>query len=606
LALTPGTRLGPYEVIAPIGEGGMGQVYRARDTKLDRDVALKVLPESFVHDPDRLARFQREAKVLASLNHPNIAHIHGLEESDGVRALVMELVEGEDLAQRLTRGAIPLDEALPIAKQIAEALEAAHEQGIIHRDLKPANIKVREDGTVKVLDFGLAKAIEPRNAMPNATQSPTITTPAMTQAGVILGTAAYMSPEQVRGRAVDKRADIWAFGCVLYEALTGKRPFDGADAAETLANVIKDDPDWAALSSRVSSNIVAMVRACLEKDPRKRIASATVLHYVLNQSASPSSAGGRQSFRLSRLIVLSIASAVVGGIVGVELMRPRTAIAPSAAPLVGRFTINRGDGQSLTNTGRHVFALSSDGSRLAFTANSQIYLRRVGELDAVPIRGTENTGASEPFFSPDGEWVGFFSSNAIRKVQVAGGVPIEIGKAPQPFGASWIGDRILVGAGTGGIVELSVSGGPAKELIKARPDRNESMHGPQLLPDGHSVLFTLRTVGNEWNTAAIVVEDLASHKRQVLVEGGTDAKYLPTGHIVYGRDSALYAISFDPQRLQAKGMPTRIASGILEAGPGNTGAVQFAVSENGSFVYLPGTVGSRLLYWRGRESGESI
>jgi serine/threonine protein kinase len=233
--MTPGTRLGPFEILAPIGAGGMGQVYRAHDTKLNRDVALKILPDAFASDPDRLARFTREAQTLASLNHPNIAHLHGLEESGGVRALVMELVEGDDLSQRIARGAIPLDEVLPIAKQIAEALEAAHEQGIIHRDLKPANIKVRPDGTVKVLDFGLAKAMEPVESALNVSQSPTITTPAMTQAGVFLGTAAYMSPEQAKGRPADKRSDVWAFGCVLYEMLTGKRAFEGDDVADTLA-----------------------------------------------------------------------------------------------------------------------------------------------------------------------------------------------------------------------------------------------------------------------------------------------------------------------------------------------------------------------------------
>src|SRR5262249_49630492 len=256
MPLTPGSRLGPYEIVAPIGAGGMGEVYRARDTKLDRDVALKVLPDSFVHDPDRLARFQREAKVLASLNHPNIAHIHGLEESNGVRALVMELVEGEDLAQRLTRGAIPIDEALPIAKQIAEALEAAHEQGIIHRDLKPANIKVRPDGTVKVLDFGLAKALE-ATVTPNASASisPTITTPAMTQAGVIMGTAAYMSPEQAKGRPADKRSDLWSFGCVLYEMLAGCRTFGGEDVSDTLAHVLMKEPEWSALPATTPAPI---------------------------------------------------------------------------------------------------------------------------------------------------------------------------------------------------------------------------------------------------------------------------------------------------------------------------------------------------------------
>ena len=272
MPLSAGTRLGPYEILSALGAGGMGEVYRARDTKLDRAVAIKILPEAFAADTERIARFQREAKTLASLNHPNIAHIHGLEESNGVRALVMELVEGEDLAQRIARGAIPVAEALPIAKQMADALEAAHEQGIIHRDLKPANIKVRPDGTVKVLDFGLAKAMEPTGvASPSVSQSPTITTPAMTQAGMILGTAAYMSPEQARGKPVDKRADIWAFGCVLYEMLTGQRAFDGQGVSETLARVIEREPDWARLPATLSPALRTYIRRCLQKDPRQRV-----------------------------------------------------------------------------------------------------------------------------------------------------------------------------------------------------------------------------------------------------------------------------------------------------------------------------------------------
>ena len=285
MALAPGIRLGVYEITAQIGEGGMGQVYRAHDTKLNRDVALKVLPDSFASDPDRLARFTREAQTLASLNYPNIAAIYGIEESSGVRALVMELVEGEDLSQRIARGAIPLDEALPIAKQIAEALEAAHEQGIVHRDLKPANIKVRPDGTVKVLDFGLAKALEPTGAMsPNVSQAPTITSPAlMTGVGVLLGTAAYMSPEQARGKAVDKRSDIWAFGCVLYEMLTGKRAFDGHEIPDVLARVIEREPDWGTLPAMVPTLLRVLLRRCLEKDLWRRVGDASTVLFALEE-----------------------------------------------------------------------------------------------------------------------------------------------------------------------------------------------------------------------------------------------------------------------------------------------------------------------------------
>src|SRR5712691_5784045 len=298
MALPTGTRLGPYEIVALLGAGGMGQVYRARDTRLNRDVAIKVLPDLFASDPDRLARFTREAQTLASLNHPNIAHIHGLEESGGVRALVMELVEGEDLSQRIARGAIPLAEALPIAKQITEALEAAHEQGIIHRDLKPANVKVREDGTVKVLDFGLAKALEPTGAASsNVSQSPTITTPAMTQAGMILGTAAYMSPEQAKGRAADRRSDVWAFGVVLYEMLTGQRAFKGEDVSDTLAFILTREPDWAILPADTPPLIRRLLRRCFEKDRKRRLADAADARLEIDEALTVPAAADRVATR---------------------------------------------------------------------------------------------------------------------------------------------------------------------------------------------------------------------------------------------------------------------------------------------------------------------
>ena len=285
MTVAVGTRLGSYEIVAPLGAGGMGEVYRARDTKLDRAVAIKILPESFAHDPERLARFAREAKTLAALNHPNIASIHGLEDANGVVAIVMELVEGEDLAERLKRGAIAVDEALPIARQIAEALDAAHKQGIIHRDLKPANIKLRPDGTVKVLDFGLAKAVQPAAASSSASLSPTITTPAMTQAGIILGTAAYMAPEQTKGRDADARSDVWSFGCVLYEMLTGRRAFDGEDVADTLAAVLRAEPDWNALPAEIPQAIRTLLRACLVKDRRHRIGDLSTALFVIDRHA---------------------------------------------------------------------------------------------------------------------------------------------------------------------------------------------------------------------------------------------------------------------------------------------------------------------------------
>ena len=376
MALTSGTRLGVYEVIASIGAGGMGEVFRARDTKLNRDVALKVLPDSFASDPDRLARFTREAQTLAALNHPNIAHIHGFEESGGVRAIVMELVEGDDLSQRIARGAIPLDEALPIAKQIADALEAAHEQGIIHRDLKPANIKLRSDGTVKVLDFGLAKALEPPSAASaNVTASPTITSPAaMTGVGMILGTAAYMAPEQAKGRPADKRADIWAFGCVLYEMVTGRRAFSGEDVAETLAHILTKEPDWTALPASTPAPIRRLLRRCLEKDRRRRLADAADARLEMDEALASSGDASAMSLPMQKAAWVRALPWAVVGLLGAGLALVLVLWAPwrQTAPLgVTRTTITYSGAAALTLSGfGRDIALSPDGRRLVYSATT--------------------------------------------------------------------------------------------------------------------------------------------------------------------------------------------------------------------------------------------
>ena len=407
MALTPGTRLGVYEV-TQIGEGGMGQVYRARDTKLNRDVALKVLPDSFANDPDRLARFTREAQTLASLNHPNIAHIHGLEESNGVRALVMELVEGDDLSQRIARGAIPPDEALPIAKQIAEALEAAHEHGIIHRDLKPANIKVRADGTVKVLDFGLAKAMDPLSSSPAAAalaNSPTLTSPAaMTAAGMILGTAAYMSPEQARGKVLDKRADIWAFGCVLYEMLTGTRAFAGDDVSEVLASVLAREPDWALLPSNVSPSLGTYIRCCLHKNPKQRIADAQDIRLALEgafETAIPQ-AGAPVVVPVWQRVALASAAALPAGAVVATLMWFAMRPAQPAPHRVSRLQVTPSGTAALSIGGVGAdLAITPDGSRLIYVGNhgTQLFVRALDALEPLAVFTGRPRG---PFVSPDG------------------------------------------------------------------------------------------------------------------------------------------------------------------------------------------------------------
>ena len=394
MPLTPGTTLGPYSVTAKIGEGGMGEVWRARDTTLDRDVALKVLPEAFTSDPDRLARFEREAKVLASLNHPNIGSIYGLEEAEGVRALVLELVEGPTLADRIRQGPIPIDEALPIAKQIAEALEAAHEQGVIHRDLKPANIKVKDDGTVKVLDFGLAKAFQPDAGDPNMSMSPTISlTAAATQMGMVIGTAAYMSPEQAKGKTVGKQADVWAFGAVLFEMLSGKRPFTGDDLSETLARVIDREPDWATLPDSVPPVLSIFIRRCLQKNPKKRIRDIGDVSLAMEgafetivPAGEATVAPGAVQPTWRRLLPLVATAVVVGLGVGLAVW----SVARPEPPVVARFDYDLPDGQSFFNAGRPITALSPDGRAFVYNTNDGLYLRAIGELDARLIPGTAN------------------------------------------------------------------------------------------------------------------------------------------------------------------------------------------------------------------------
>jgi len=469
MSITSGTRLGPYEVTAKIGAGGMGEVYRATDTNLKRQVAIKVLPEAVAGNVERLARFQREAEVLASLNHPHIAQIHGLEKSNGTIAIVMELVEGPTLADRIAQGAIPVDEALAIVKQIAGALEAAHEQGIIHRDLKPANIKVRPDGTVKVLDFGLAKAMEPTNTLsPGASRSPTITSPAMTEPGIILGTAAYMSPEQTRGRPVDKRADIWAFGCVLYETLTGRRPFEGEDVPLTLSNVLQREPDWEALPKDVPALVATFLRRCLAKDPRQRVRDMGDIRLALDGAFELAgmrrpAPGGRSDLAPWQRPA-SVAAMVLGAVAVTALtswMFTRPATAPPAP--VTRTSVVLPP-QATANVGRRAIAISPDGTHVVYVANSQLYLRALDDLEARPLSGTEETRPTDPFFSPDGQWIGFHSSRdgALQKVALKGGAAVRLAAARSMLGASWgEDDAIVYGQEGQGILRVSAAGGPA-------------------------------------------------------------------------------------------------------------------------------------------------
>jgi serine/threonine-protein kinase len=591
LALSLGTRLGPYEILSALGAGGMGEVYRARDTKLDREVAIKVLPEQFVADAERVARFQREAKTLAALNHPHIGGIYGLEDAGGVRALVLELVEGPTLADRIAQGPIPLDEALPIARQIAEALEAAHEQGIIHRDLKPANIKLRNDGTVKVLDFGLAKAVEPTASTANVSQLPTITSPAMmTGVGALLGTAAYMAPEQARGKPLDKRADIWAFGCVLFEMLTGKRAFEGNDASETLAAVLKGEPEWTALPSEVPQHIKLLVQRCLEKDRNNRVAHLSVVRFVVMEPLAAEGRHDAPARRLWRRVLLPLGAAVFASVLtGAAIWQFK----PTPRLAVTRFTYSLGEGQEFTTGFRQLVTISPDGMQMAYVANQRLYLKPSWDVEATPIRGTEEGRVlTTPTFSPDGRWIAFFQAapagvgaGTLKKIATTGGVPMPLCQALNPYGMSWDNDSILFGQPGQGILRVSSDGGTAH--VVAASKGTEIAHSPQMLPGSGVLLYTLSN-GFDWDNAQIVAQATSgAAERKTLIKGGADARYLSTGHIVYAVGGVLWAVPFDLRRLEVVGPAVPIVQGVRRAGQGSA-AAHFAVSRTGSLIYVPG------------------
>ena len=572
MPLSPGTKLAHYEILEPIGKGGMGEVYRARDGKLGRDVAIKVLPEEFAEDDERLARFEREAKLLASLNHPNIASIHGFEDSDGVTALVLELVAGPTLAERIAEGPIPVEEALPIARQIAEALEAGHEAGVIHRDLKPANVKLKDDGTVKVLDYGLAKALEgesPGAADSELSQSPTLSR-RETQIGVILGTAAYMSPEQAKGKRVDKRADVWAFGVVLYEMLTGKRAFAGEDVSDTLAYVLTKEPDWDALPAETPGALRHVLRWCLTKDAKRRARDIGDVLMLMEgafetEVATEASVAAPTKLALWQrpltALLVAVLLMVVGGLVVWSVTRP-----PTSALHVSRFSIVLPQTQTRTNTGRRGVAVSPTGTHVVYVANERLYLRAIDEIDAKALGGTEGSAPTIPFFSPDGQWIGFFSvtDGQLKKIALSGGAAVTLCDTTNPFGASWgPDDTIVFGQGAGGIFQVSVAGGTPELLISVDADNGERAHGPQILPDGRTVLFTL--AHGDWSEAQIVVQSLDTRERRLMIEGGTDARYLPTGHLVYALAGNLLAVPFDLDRLEVIGGPLPLVENVRHA-----------------------------------------
>jgi serine/threonine-protein kinase len=600
MALAAGTQLGVYRITAQIGEGGMGQVYRATDTRLKRQIAIKILPASWAADSERMARFQREAEVLASLNHPNIAHVHGLEENGGITALVMELVEGDDLSQRIARGALPVDEALPIARQIAEALAAAHDQGIIHRDLKPANIRVRTDGTVKVLDFGLAKAMEPAGAMSaGVSMSPTITTPAMTQAGTILGTAAYMSPEQAKGHPVDKRSDLWAYGAVLYEMLTGARAFTGENVPDTLAAILRGEPDWSALPADLPTPIVTLLRGCLEKERRARIADIGVATFVLNhgtQALEPVDArvAGLRRAAVPQPPLWRRAAPIAGALGLVALLAAAGAwvLTRSAPPSIVRATLTTSGSTALNPWAdeRNV-AITPDGSRVIYRGNNQLLVRALSEFEPTVLSGL---GAPQAIFtSPDGQWIGFFDSVfLLKKVAITGGPPVTVCAIDAvPSGATWGTDGTIIFATNApaiGLQRVSAAGGEPTVLTRPNRERGERDHlWPEFLPGDKAVLFTITSAdGGAENAVAVL--DLQSGNSTVLLRGGSHARYVATGHLVYGAAGALHAVPFDLRRLTVVGTPTPVLDGVRMT---PLGGVDAAGSASGSIVFVSGRTG---------------
>ena len=592
MPISAGTRFGSYEITGAIGAGGMGEVYRARDAALGRDVAIKVLPASFTSDANRVARFEQEAKTLASLNHANIAHIYGLERSDGSTGLVMELVDGLTLAERIARGRIPVEEALQLATQLADALEAAHERGIVHRDLKPANVMVTASGVAKVLDFGVAKALDTRH-----TSGPgpvALTTPAMTEAGVVLGTAAYMSPEQARGRPVDRRADIWAFGCVLYEMLTARAAFLGEDVRSTLARVLQASADLTALPADTSASVRRTLELCFEKDARKRIADMRDVRLGLAgafavTASAPVQPRWRRALPFAATLVLGLLLAS-SYFLGFER---RAVPASVAAPApVTRFVITPPATAPIANQGSIDLAISPDGRRIAYLAvkpdsgRVEIYVRELDALEARPIPGTEapNVGLWNPFFSPDGLSIGYVApGRGLVNAAIDGRTAIKIVDAPDPFfGAWWAGDNTVIYASARRLLRVSAAGGGTPALLM--PDRQAAAVGvPVLLPGGRAVLF--HVVGATV-TRRVAVFDLDSGDEKTLVEGGVFAAYVDTGHLVYFRGDTLMAVSFNAQDLAVTGEPVALVQGIRMI---SGGAPDFALSTNGTLAYVLST-----------------
>jgi Tol biopolymer transport system component len=598
MPLSPGDKLGQYQILAPLGAGGMGEVYRAHDTQLERDVAIKVLPRALANDPERLARFDREAKVLAALNHPNIAVIYGLVESEGQRALVMELVPGDTLGSLMKPGPLPLRTTLNYARQIADACEAAHEKGITHRDLKPANVMVTPDGVVKVLDFGLAAvALSSSSDTGNAVNSPTLTMRA-TEAGMIMGTAAYMSPEQAAGKPVDRRADIWSFGVVLWEMLTGQQLFAGETVSHTLADVLRAPIDFDKLPKETPGKIRELLRRCLDRDLKMRLQSIGEARIVLSGPMEETATAAMTAPSRSRLgwVAWAVAgvSTVALIVAGVLLYKSATRPAP-LRPLI-RLNAEIAPDTPLArggNVGANMLALSPDGARLALTlrgadGKTRLYTRLLNQGQPTPLLGTEN--ASSPFFSPDGQWIGFFADGKLKKISVEGGAAVMLCDAQGLAGASWGDDGNIIAAlsPTAALSRVPSAGGTPVPVTKLNP--GEVTHRwPQVLPGSQAILFTASTQRGNYDNANVDVISLKTGERKTVARGGFFPRYLATsigtGHLIYLHESTLFAVPFDSGRLAPTGSPAPVLEDVSST---SAAGGDFVFAQNGSFVYLSG------------------
>ncbi len=595
MTFEPGSRVGPYEIVGPLGAGGMGEVYRAKDARLNREVAVKTLPPQFAADAERVARFTREAQLHAALNHPHIAGIYGLEHAGESTCLVLELVEGSSLSAHLASGRLPVAESLRVARQIADALQAAHDKGIIHRDLKPGNVMLTPDGEVKVIDFGLAKAVEPA-ADTSPANSPTMTLGA-TQAGILLGTAAYMSPEQAKAIAADKRSDVWAFGCVVFEMLAGARAFEGADVSDTLASVLKSDPDWSRLPAGVPPAVRALVEGCLQKQRSARIADISTVLFVLDRHAALAPASGADAYapptRANRpwRRALPVAGAALAGatIAAAVLWR-----APAAAPQAPtRFTIPLPEVQTYSVSQRLV-AISADGTKVSYAAGGQIFVRSLADdfsAEAVPGTDTRGGGMS-PVFSLDGRRLAFWSSGdrELKQIGIEGGAAVTLtDTVSNIYGIRWDEHGLVIGSGADGVVRVTEAGA-AETIVKL--ESGEAASAAQILPGGRYVLLTLGTgqiTGQEvfGESSAVVLYDLQTGTRRTLVEDASDGRLLPTGHLVYAVGGTLFAAPFDSSAMAVGGPAEPVIEGVRR---GISGVVHFATSETGVLAYVPGPV----------------